>query len=111
MNNPSLKVVAVSDDALRPELLDALAVDESDVGVIVVESMSHAYSRICHIKPDLVVVYMEHDDLSACQLLSMLKIDRTLRGIPVLTCATGRESLALQEGTRFVVRQPGQARV
>jgi hypothetical protein len=30
---PSLKAVAVSDDALRPELLDAL-VDESDVAVL-----------------------------------------------------------------------------
>jgi CheY-like chemotaxis protein len=94
MNTPSLKVVAVSDDALRSELLDALLVDESDLNVVVVESIPHAYSRIRQIKPDVVVVYMGHDDLSACQLLSMLKIDRTLRGIPVVTCATGPECVA-----------------
>jgi hypothetical protein len=94
MNNPSLKVVAVSDDSLRSELLDALVVDDSDFHVFVVESLPHAYSRIRQIKPDLVVVYMGHDDLNACRLLSMLKIDRTLRGIPVVTCATGPEFLA-----------------
>jgi len=41
MSSASLKVVAVSDDSLRSELLDALRVDESDYDVIVVESNPH----------------------------------------------------------------------
>jgi CheY-like chemotaxis protein len=83
---PSLKVVAVSDDALRSELLDAL-VDESACKTVVVESMSSAYSRIREIEPHVVIVFMDIDDANACQLLSMLESDRTLSGIPVITCA------------------------
>src|SRR5262245_36830693 len=94
MASPSLKMVAVSDDALRPELLDALLAAESDFRIIFVESIPNAYSRIRQIEPDLVVVYMGHDDPNACQLLSMLKMDRTLCGIPVETCATGPADVA-----------------
>jgi CheY-like chemotaxis protein len=93
MNSSSLKVVAVSDDALRSELLDAL-IDDSDYNVVVVESMLRAYSRIRQLEPDLVVVFMEIDDVNACQLLSMLEIDRTLNSIPVVTRATGSERAA-----------------
>jgi hypothetical protein len=104
MNNLSLRVVAVSEDALRSELLDALLVDESDCNAVVVESIQRAYSRIRQIEPDLVVVYMEPDDLNACQLLSMLKFDIALRGIAVVTCATGPDGVA----TRVL---PGRAPV
>ena len=68
MNSSSLKAVAVSDDALRSELLDALLVDESDYDVIVVESIPHAYSRILQLEPDLVVIFMEMDDGNACRV-------------------------------------------
>src|SRR5262245_13879101 len=90
----SLKVVAVSDDALRPELLDALLTDESDYDVVVMESTSHAYARIKQLEPDLVLVFMEIDDASACQLLSMLEADSALRHIPLVTCATESERAA-----------------
>jgi CheY-like chemotaxis protein len=90
----ALKVVAVSDDALLPALLDALLVDESDYNVIAVESITHAYSRIREFGPDLIVVFMEIDDLNACELLSMLEADRVLRKIPVVTCATEPERAA-----------------
>jgi len=93
MNGLLLKVVAVSDDALRPELFDALF-DDSGYDVIVVESIPHAYSRIRELEPDLVVVFMEIDDVNACQLLSMLEIDRALSGIPVVTCTTEPERAA-----------------
>jgi CheY-like chemotaxis protein len=94
MNSASLRVVAVSDDALRSELFDALLVDESDYNVIAVESIPHAYSRIRLLQPDLVVVFMEIDDVYACELLSMLEIDRALRSIPVVTFATEPERAA-----------------
>ena len=65
-------------------------VDDYDSDVIFVESIAHGYSRIKQVTPDLVVVFLEIDDLAACQLLSMLKMDHDLSGIPVVACATGR---------------------
>jgi DNA-binding NarL/FixJ family response regulator len=94
MNNSSLKVVAVSDDTLRSELLDVLLTDESDCYGVVVESLEHAYSRIRQLEPDLVLVFMEISDPNACQLLTMLETDGRLRRIPVVTCATKPERAA-----------------
>ena len=86
MSTSPSSVVAVSNDALRPELLDRLFVDDNDYDVIVVESIERAYSRIRQVQPTAVVVFMNSDDVDACQLLSMLHIDHALRGIPVLSC-------------------------
>jgi DNA-binding response OmpR family regulator len=83
-------VVAVSGDSLRAELLDGLLADDNDYGVIVVESTARAYSRVKQSTPDLVIVFCEIDDVDACQLLSMLKIDGKLSGVPVVTCARKR---------------------
>jgi CheY-like chemotaxis protein len=89
MSTSRLSVMAVSNDALRPELLDRLLLDDNDCNVIVVESIERAYSRITQTQPDVVVLFMNIDDVDACQLLSMLQSDRALRGMSVLTCATG----------------------
>ena len=89
MSRPALSIVAVSNDALRPELLDRLLVDDNNINVIVVESIERAYSRIRQLQPDVVVVFMNIDDADACQLLSMLHSDRRLRGVNVVTCTTG----------------------
>jgi CheY-like chemotaxis protein len=87
MSLAPLNVIAVSSDALRPELLDRL-LDDHDSDVIVVESIARAYSRIRQLHPHIVVVYMEIDDVDACRLLSMLHADRALRGICVMVCTT-----------------------
>jgi hypothetical protein len=79
--------VAVSGDQQQEELLDALLADEHDYGVVFVESIVRSYSRIKQIVPDAVIVYCAVDDLAACQLLSMLKLDAELSGIRVMTCA------------------------
>ena len=89
MSRSPLKVVAVSNDALRSELLDRLLADDNSCDVIVVESIAGGYSRIRELQPHIVVLFMEIDDLDACQLLSMLHMDRTLRGMSVVTCTTG----------------------
>jgi CheY-like chemotaxis protein len=89
MSGPPLSVVAVSNDTLRPELLDRLLVDDNDYNVIVVESIERAYSRIRRVQPDVVVVFMNIDDVDACHLLSMLHIDRELRGMTIVSCTTG----------------------
>src|SRR5689334_2505838 len=44
MSRSPLNVMAISNDALRPELLDMLLVDGSTYEVIVVESIARAYS-------------------------------------------------------------------
>jgi DNA-binding NarL/FixJ family response regulator len=89
MSTSALGVVAVSNDALRPELLDRLLVDDNNINVIVVESTERAYSRIRQLQPDVVVVFMNIDDADACRLLSMLHLDHGLRGVSVVTCTTG----------------------
>ena len=92
MRTSPLSIMAVSNDALRPELLDRLLVDDNDFNVIVVESIERAYSRITQAQPDVVVVFMNIDDADACQLLSMLHSDRGLRGISVVTCTIGPDA-------------------
>ena len=92
MSTSRLNVMAVSNDALRPELLDRLLVDDNHCNVIVVESIERAYSRITQAPPDVVVLFMNIDDVDACQLLSMLQSDRGLRGVSVVTCTTGPDA-------------------
>jgi CheY-like chemotaxis protein len=89
MSTLPLNVVAVSNDALRPELLDRLLVDDNNINVIVVESIERAHSRITQLQPDVVVVFMNIDDVDACRLLSMLHMDHGLRGVSVVICTTG----------------------
>ena len=89
MNRSPLNVVAVSNDALRPELLDMLLVDGSSCDVIFVESIARAYSRVRELRADLIVLFMEIDDDDACRLLSMLHNDRALHGTSVVMCPTG----------------------
>jgi hypothetical protein len=88
MTRSPLNIVAVSNDALRPELLDLLLADTSSYTVVAVESTARAYSRISEVHAGLVVLFMEVDDEDACRLLSMLQNDRALSGVRVLVCPT-----------------------
>ena len=89
MSRSPLSVLAVSNDALRSELLDKLIVDDNNCDVIAVESIRRAYSRIRQVTPNIVVLFMEIDDVDACQLLSILHMDRALRSVCVVTYTTG----------------------
>ncbi len=53
--------------------------------VVLVEPTAHAYAHIKHIRPDLVILLLASDDYEACQLLSMLRLDRETSRIPVVT--------------------------
>lgn len=90
--SPRSTVVAVSGDSRRAELLHALVLDPHDFDVVFVESIARGYARIKELRPDIVVVFMAIDDVAACQLLSMLNIDRSVSSIPVVTSVTGRSS-------------------
>jgi DNA-binding NarL/FixJ family response regulator len=104
MSTLPLSMVAVSNDALRPELLDRLLADDNDYNVIV-ESIEGAYSRIRQVQPEVVVVFMNIDDVDACQLLSMLHIDHELRGMSVLSCTTGPDAGATHYFGDFAERR------
>jgi PleD family two-component response regulator len=91
MSRAPRTVVVVTGHVPRVQSLDALLIDTSEYDVIVVESIARSYSRIKQVVPDLVIISSEIDDVSTCQLLSMLRVDRRSSGIPVLTCPTCRE--------------------
>jgi DNA-binding NtrC family response regulator len=102
MSRQPLRIVAVSDDALRSKLLDALLDDASIHDVVFVEPLTSAHKRIRQLAPELIIVLMRIDDEAACQLLTMLELDRELLGIPVVTWAAGE-----QEGqTDYIVDSP-----
>jgi hypothetical protein len=44
------------------------------------------------VQPHVVVLLMNIDDVDACHLLSMLHMDRGLRGTSVVTCAIGPDA-------------------
>ena len=88
MNSALRIVIAVSGGPHRAELLDALFPDTGECDVIVVDSLAGAYSRVKREMPDLVIVLCEIDNLAACQLLSMLRMDAATSWIPVETWAT-----------------------
>jgi CheY-like chemotaxis protein len=111
MSTSSPSVLAVSNDALRPELLARLIVDDNNYNVIVVESIERAYSRIRQVQPEAVVVFMNIDDVDACQLLSMLHIDHDLRGMSVLSCTTSPDAGAIHPGTDCEQRCDARHRV
>ena len=90
MRGPTRSVVAVSGDPRREDIIEMLLAEENHCDVIYVEQIPRAYSRIREIGPDIVIVFCELEDVAACQLLTMLKIDRALAGIPVVTWATPR---------------------
>jgi len=91
------RIVTVSNDDARAELLAALLADAIEHEVIFVESLEHAYSRVKTLIPDLVILFLTIDDAAACQVLSMLKLDRETSGIPVVTWVANRTPGAFEE--------------
>jgi hypothetical protein len=91
MHSPRRSVLAVIGDSRQAELFDTLLADSPDHDMIVVESILRGYSRIKELRPNLVIVFAAIDDPGACQLLSMLTMDRDVSRIPIVTCVTWRE--------------------
>jgi hypothetical protein len=91
-SRPLRSVVAVSGDPQRVELMDALLADAALRDIVFVESIAQGYSRIKQLTPDVVVVLLGDDHAPACQLLSMLQMDRDTSGIPVVTWMTRHET-------------------
>ena len=96
-NRPLRSVVAVSGDPERAQLMDALLADMDLRDIVFVESIAHGYSRIKQLTPDVVVVLLGDDDAPACQLLSMLSMDRDTSDIPVVTWMTRHEETEFED--------------
>jgi DNA-binding response OmpR family regulator len=79
-----LSTIMVVGRAPAQHVLDRVA-EEPGFDVVLIEPIQTAYSRIKQLAPTLVVMYFDGDDVAACQVLSMLKMDRATAGIPVVT--------------------------
>ena len=78
------RVVVVNGNARALELLE-MVLEQGQYDVIFVASHAHAYSHVKRLRPDLVVLCLQLDDLEGFRVLSMLKLDEGTRSIPVVT--------------------------
>ena len=78
------RVVVVNGSSQALELLEAV-LGQGRYEVVFVASHAHAYSHVKRLRPDLVVLCLQLDDLDGFHVLSMLKLDDDTRSIPVVT--------------------------
>ena len=69
--------------------------------LVFLESSAHAYSEIKRIQPNLVILCMRVENVQGFQVLSMLKLDKETRDIPVVTFTTEDESESDSEWQDF----------
>jgi hypothetical protein len=109
VNRACRRIVAVSGEQHRPELMNAVLADGAGCDVVYVESIERGYSRIKQIVPDSIVVFVGVDDVPACQLLAMLKLDRETCAIPLLACMHRRTPTELDDVAAERNREPDQS--
>jgi PleD family two-component response regulator len=84
---PVQKVVVVNGNTEVLGLLETV-LDAGRYDMVFVESSDRAYSQIKKVVPNLVILCARIEDLDGFQLLTMLKLDRETKDIPVLTYTT-----------------------
>ncbi len=82
---PNVQRVVVVNSSPEILTLAERVLDHGHYDVIVVESMAHAYTKIRRVQPNLVILCLELGDGQGFQLLTMLRLDPSTRGIPLLT--------------------------
>jgi PleD family two-component response regulator len=87
---PVQKVVVVNGNTEVLGMLETV-LDAGRYDMVFVESSDRAYSQIKKILPNLVILCARIEDLNGFQLLTMLKLDRETKNIPVLTYTTEYE--------------------
>ena len=106
------KVVIVNGTSVTLELLETL-LEAGHYNVVFVEAAAHAYSQIKRVKPNLVILCVQLEDMDGFQVLSMLKLDPETRDIPVLTYTNELEEPEpeeeLEESTGTEMFAPKQA--
>lgn len=83
---PVQKVVVVNGNTEVLSMLETV-LDAGRYDMVFVESGDRAYSHIKKIVPNLVILCTRLEELDGFQVLTMLKLDRETRDIPVLTFA------------------------
>lgn len=86
----SQRVVVVSNQSRLNGVLETV-LDAGQYDVVFVESTEHAYSHIKRLAPHLILVCLSIDDVDGFQVLSMLKLDKDTRDIPLVTCTISDE--------------------
>jgi len=94
---PTHKVVIVNGSPSMADQFESV-LNEGHYNVVFVESSARAYSQIKRVKPELVVLCVQTDG-DGLQVLSMLKLDKDTREIPVFTCTVRGDEpdLALED--------------
>jgi CheY-like chemotaxis protein len=90
------KVVIVNGGSEILELLET-TLESGHYDVVFVEPGERAYAQIRLIQPHLVILCMRIEDVGGFQILSMLKLDRETKHIPVLTYTTEYEGQQTEE--------------
>jgi CheY-like chemotaxis protein len=93
------RVMIVNGSAEILELLESV-LEAGHYDVVFVESTEHAYSQIKRVQPNLVILCVQIDNPHGLQVLSMLKLDRDTRAIPVLTYTTQGDGQGTDEETQ-----------
>ena len=87
---PVQKVLVVNGNTEVLGMLETV-LDAGRYDMVFVESGDRAYSQIKKLLPNLVILCTRIEELSAFQLLTMLKLDDETQDIPVLTYTTEYE--------------------
>ena len=101
-----MTTVLVIGGAPQAQSLDALLLATSDYDVVFVESIERCYACIRRVAPDRVIVSSDVDDVSTCQLLSMMRADGSSLGVLVVTCHTRREPHDLDDDVTDLDQSP-----
>ena len=97
VKSASQRVVVVSKQSQMTGFLETV-LDAGQYDLVFVESTEHAYSHIRRLRPNLIIVCLDIDDIDGFHVLSMLKLDKETKGIPVVTCTvTTSEEDRLEE--------------
>jgi PleD family two-component response regulator len=83
----ALKTVAVVGKHPDRRILDTVLKGNHDI--VLIESLSDAYSHIKRLAPEAVIVCLDVNDLEGVEILSMLSLDTETSRIPVVTCLSG----------------------
>jgi CheY-like chemotaxis protein len=83
---PSLRTIAVVGKHPDRHVLDTVL--KADYEVVLIESLTEAYTHIKRLAPQVVIVCLDINDLDGVEVLSMLNLDKATAKIPVVTYLT-----------------------
>jgi PleD family two-component response regulator len=85
------RVVVVNGSQEMLELIETV-LNPGRYNLVFIDSSAHAYSEIKRLRPNLVILCTRLENLDGFQVLSMLKLDKETRDIPVVTFTIEKET-------------------